>query len=199
VARFPECAGAGDHPREAGLAHRLDAGTSGVLLAARDAEIWTALRGAFHEGRVDKRYLALVVGVVSFPGELSAPIAHDRARGGVRVCGDPDDAARREALPALTRWEPVERLGGFTLLRCAARTGRMHQIRAHLAHAGTPVAGDERYGIRVAGVPAALVGFFLHAERAALEHPATGAALDVTAPLPADRAAALAELRAQPR
>lgn len=184
VARWPECAAVGDDPREGGLAHRLDAGTSGVILAARSAEVWRALRTAFHEGRVAKTYLALVDGAVSRDGELDLGIEHDRVRGGVRVTS--------EGLPALTRWTVVERLAGRTLLRCVAETGRMHQVRAHLAFAGTPVVGDSRYG----GPPDAdVIGFFLHAERVELAHPVGGKALVIEAPLPPDRLAALERLR----
>lgn len=192
VARYPECAGASPDPREAGFAHRLDMGTSGAILAARDRDTWHKLRAAFHEGRVRKQYLALVVGEVTRPGVISAPIAHDRGRGGVRVVADD---AMGEGLPATTRYEPVEPpRRGFTLLSCVAETGRMHQVRAHLAHAGHPIVGDQRYGIVVEGAPP-VVGHFLHAARLELVHPHTGAPLVVEAPLPPDRAAALAALR----
>jgi len=190
VARYPECGRASSDPREAGLAHRLDAGTSGVIVAARDPETWRLLRAAFHEGRVSKEYLALVVGEVRRGGVIDAPIAHDRGQGGVRVCADPGEAERRRALPAVTRFEPAgPPRGGFTLLRCTAKTGRMHQVRAHLAHIGTPVVGDERYGIAVAGAPS-VVGHFLHASRLTLAHPRTGVDLVLETPLPADRARA---------
>src|SRR5262249_3221356 len=86
LARFPECAAAGADPREAGLAHRLDAGTSGVLLAARRRAVWDTLRAEFRGGRVLKTYLALVAGTVDAPREIEAAIAHDRSgAGGVRV------------------------------------------------------------------------------------------------------------------
>lgn len=194
VARWPECAAAGADPREAGLAHRLDAGTSGVLVAARTPDAWRALRAAFHEGRVEKEYLALVVGEVSRAGALDAPIAHDRSRpGAVMVCEDPDEAARRKALPARTEWAVERRFRGFTLLRCRAATGRMHQIRAHLAHVGTPVVGDALYGIAVADAPP-VVGHWLHASRLVLPHPQTGAPLALEAPLPPDRGDGLRKL-----
>jgi 23S rRNA pseudouridine1911/1915/1917 synthase len=186
VARFPECAAAGADPREAGLAHRLDAGTSGVIVAARARAVWDALRDAFRGGRVLKTYLALVVGVLDAAREIDAPIAHDRSgAGGVRV------GAREGAQDALTEVEPVERFaGGFTLVRCRARTGRMHQVRAHLAWAGFPVAGDARYG-----GPDFPGGAFLHAAALALPHPVTGVRLALEAPLPDGRRRALDQLR----
>ncbi len=181
VARFPECRGVGDDPREAGLAHRLDIGTSGVLLAARDGATWRQLRGAFRGGAVVKEYLALVCGRAD-AGSSDLPLAQR----GNHVVVDP------LGLPASTRWQVVERLPAHTLLRCTADTGRMHQVRVHLADAGTPVAGDTLYG----GAPLpGLVGHFLHAARLELRHPTTGAALVVEAPLPPDRQAALAAAR----
>jgi 23S rRNA pseudouridine1911/1915/1917 synthase len=186
VARFPECAGAGADPREAGLAHRLDASTSGVLVAARRRVVWETLRAEFRGGRVAKTYLALVAGIVDVAREIEASIAHDRSgAGGVRV------SERAGAQPALTDVEPVERLGGWTLVRCRAHTGRMHQIRAHLAWAGWPVVGDARYG-----GPAAPGGAFLHAARIELGHPVTGARLELEAPLPGERRELLERLRA---
>jgi 23S rRNA-/tRNA-specific pseudouridylate synthase len=159
-------------------------------VAPHPPETWRLLRAAFHEGRVQKQYLALVVGEVRRAGVVDAPIAHDRAQGGVRVCADPGEAERRRALPATTRYQPVgPPRGGLTLLACTAETGRMHQVRAHLAHVGTPVVGDERYGIVVAGAPT-VIGHFLHASRLTLLHPRTGVELAVEAPLPPDRARA---------
>lgn len=173
IARYPECGGAGGDAREAGLAHRLDAGTSGLLLAARTAEVWRALRAAFHGGQVGKEYLALVVGRVTRAGELDSAIAQ---RGKRVVVGDFADA-----LSAVTRWEPIGVAGDNTLLRCRAETGRMHQVRAHLAFAGTPVVGDSLYGTGEAGGR-----FFLHAAALTLAHPVGGQALRLEAPLPGD-------------
>ena len=194
VARHPECAAAGADPREGGLVHRLDAGTSGVIVAARTAPVWTTLRAAFHEGRTHKVYLALVAGEVTREGELDAPIAQDRRHPGrVIVCADDVEASRRGALPARTHWQPEQRFPGYTLLRCELTTGRMHQIRAHLAFAGTPVVGDDVYGDL--GRPPGLVGHFLHAVRLELAHPVTGAPLSLEAPLPDDRQSLLARLK----
>lgn len=169
VALYPECTGLGDDPRESGLAHRLDTETTGVLVAARNRPAWEAIRAAFAAGRVDKVYLALVEGTVDSAGEAFEPI------------GD---------LHAHTRWTVERHLGDYTLLRCVPVTGRMHQIRIHLAAAGAPVVGDARHGSG-APPPAPLNGHFLHASRLELPHPTRGDRLSVEAALPADRAALL--------
>jgi 23S rRNA pseudouridine1911/1915/1917 synthase len=191
VARFPECARAGADPREAGFAHRLDGDTSGCLVAARTAEAWRALRRAFHEGAARKEYLALVVGDVVAAGGSDRPLRHDRSdRRRVVVESDLGDQSE-EARPASTRWAPLGRGGGFTLLQVTAKTGRMHQVRAHLAHAGYPIVGDPLYGGPPA--PPEAPGHFLHAARLRLPHP-DGGTLDVSAPLPPARRALLERL-----
>lgn len=172
VFRYPECAGASADPREAGLCHRLDTGTSGALLAARTRDAYLAVREAFRAGEVEKAYLALVAGA---PGEreVRAPV-------------------QDHGLPAETRFHPVERLGEWSLVRCLTRGGQRHQVRVHAAAAGHPLAGDARYG---GAALAGLDGFFLHAECMRLRHPTTGAAIEIRAPLPRDREALLAALR----
>lgn len=182
VARFPECASAGRDAREAGLVHRLDRGTSGVLVAARDAAAWRALRAGLSSGDADKRYLALVAGHAD-AGASDAPLAQRGRRAIIARRGE------RGALPAATTWEPVSCGAGLTLVRAHATTGRMHQVRAHLAAAGHPLAGDPLYGgpADVCDLP------FLHAESIDLPHP-DGGRLRVAAPLPADRAELLARL-----
>lgn len=177
VARYPECADVADDPRDGGLVHRLDIGTSGVLVAARTRAGWQRLRAAFASGGVDKQYLALCA---------TAPIGRGcdepLAQRGRKVVVDHTDG-----LDASTTWEVERALGPWRLVRCRAHTGRMHQIRAHLALCGAPIVGDELYG----GPPCdGLVAFFLHAERLTL--PTARGPLTVTAPLPADRAAVLA-------
>ncbi len=186
VGRYPECASASEAPREGGAAHRLDAGTTGLLVFARDRAAWQALRAAFHEGRVAKQYLALVAGEVARAGEIDLPIVQRGPRAVVTT-------ADAQALDALTRFSPEKRYRGFTLLRCEAETGRMHQVRAHLAYLETPVVGDPTYG-KGEAAPAAFAGHFLHAARLTLPHPDDGRSVSFEAPLPADRAAALAAL-----
>lgn len=152
VARFPECATAGDDPREGGLVHRLDTGTSGVLVAARDAAAWRLVRAAFGDGRTTKTYLALVSG---------APAAQTIA-------------TPLHGQPASTTIAPVATLGAFALVRATMSTGRRHQVRLHLAGIGCPIVGDADYG----GAPrAGLIGHCLHAESITLPHPDGG---DVT-------------------
>jgi 23S rRNA pseudouridine1911/1915/1917 synthase len=190
VAVWPECTRVGRDPREAGLVHRLDIDTSGVLVAARTQAVWDAVRAAFARGAVHKRYLALVHGVPAGTG-CERALVH---RGKRMVAARPGEAG---ALPAVTRWRVCERLGGFSLVECTAQTGRMHQVRVHLALAGAPIAGDRTYGRDadpMTDLP--LRGHFLHALAIALPHPITGAPLTVEAPLPPDRADTLARLRA---
>jgi 23S rRNA pseudouridine1911/1915/1917 synthase len=175
--RFPECAAIGDDPRDGGLAHRLDIGTSGVLIAARTAEAYRALRDAFGGGLVSKTYLAIVEGR-PVSRECDAPLTQR----GKRVVVDHTDG-----LAAYTQFEVVSASATHALVRCNAQTGRMHQVRAHLAHVGSPLTGDTLYGGTGEG------GFYLHA--AAIKIPKAPALLDaiaVDAPIPDRFTAALA-------
>lgn len=183
VARYPECSALGRDPREAGLVNRLDNGTSGAIVAARNAESWEALRRSFHEHTVVKEYLALVSGQVAAPLNIEVPIAHR----GQRMVVDP-----AEGLTASTQATPLASGSGFTLMQVSSNTGRMHQVRVHLAYADHPLVGDELYGgpLELEGAP----GVFLHASRLILPHPRGAGTIDVSAPLPAERAAALARL-----
>ena len=173
VARHPECAEASADPREGGLVHRLDTLTSGVLLAARTAEAWRALREAFSGRQVDKRYLAVVTGPVADEGEIDLPLRHR----GDHV----EPAMAGGGREALTDFRVLSRAGDASLLEVRIHTGVLHQIRAHLAAIGAPVLGDTDYGGRP--LPG-LDRFFLHAARLGFSHPATGSRLEITAPLP---------------
>ncbi|HET8540633.1 MAG TPA: RluA family pseudouridine synthase [Anaeromyxobacter sp.] len=195
VARFPECAAASPDAREGGAVQRLDADTSGCVAFARDAEAWEDLHRALQERSVEKVYLALVVGRVVAGGVVSVPLAQ---RGG-RAIAAPDALAeerlRAKGLrprAAETRFEIARRLERHTLLRVRILTGVMHQIRAHLAHLGHPVAGDALYGGEGAAVPG-LRRQFLHASRLALDAPG-GGRIDVESPLPPDLQAVLDRL-----
>jgi 23S rRNA pseudouridine1911/1915/1917 synthase len=192
VARFPECAGASPDPREGGAVQRLDLETSGCLAFARDREAWEEIHDALRERRVEKVYLALVQGRVAAGGVISTPLAQ---RGG-RVVPAPDAAAEERLLakghrprPAETRYEVERRFERHTLLKVRILTGVTHQIRAHLAHAGHPVAGDALYGGEATAVPG-LRRHFLHAARLALDAPGGGRVV-AESPLPRDLAAVL--------
>jgi 23S rRNA pseudouridine1911/1915/1917 synthase len=141
VARWPECAGASPDAREGGLVHRLDTGTSGVLIAARAAGVWPALRAALTADDCEKTYLAEVVGAPPDTGVESMPIGRVGRRGGrVRVGGG------RQPMAAETAWRVIERRADTAIVRVTLSAGRHHQVRAHLAAAGWPIVGDRRYG-----------------------------------------------------
>jgi 23S rRNA pseudouridine1911/1915/1917 synthase len=190
VARFPECALVADDAREGGVAHRLDIETSGVVLAARTRPAWQALRHAFSDGAVAKEYLALVAGAPPPTGTIDLPLV--QAGRHVRAAGD----RALDALDAVTDFETLARGDGVALVRARSSSGRMHQIRVHLAHLGHPLVGDALYG----GPPPApgTRGHFLHAAAVTFPHPSTGARSRIEAPLPPDRAAALAAMVAWP-
>jgi 23S rRNA pseudouridine1911/1915/1917 synthase len=191
VARFPECAAVADDAREGGVAHRLDIETSGLVLAARTRPAWLSLRRAFGDGAVDKEYLALVAGAPPPRGTIDLPLVHAGRR--VRIAGERD----LETLAAVTDYEVLARGEAVALVRVRSSSGRMHQIRVHLAHLGHPLVGDALYG----GPPPApgTRGHFLHAAAVTFPHPSTGARTTLRAPLPADRAAALAALVGWPQ
>jgi 23S rRNA pseudouridine1911/1915/1917 synthase len=174
AARWPECAHLGDDPRDGGLVHRLDVGTSGVLIAARTADAYRSLRSAFRSGLVHKEYVALCT-ARPVSRESDAPLAQR---------GDHVRVDYTDGLAAHTDFAVERASATHSLVRCTARTGRMHQVRAHLAQVGAPIAGDSLYG----GEPlAGTEGFFLHAEKVILPGDIT-----IVAPLPARFAAALA-------
>ena len=191
VGRFPELAAVGPQAREGGLVHRLDTDTSGLLLAARTDAAHQMLRAQFSARTVDKGYLALAAGEIHAGGEIALPLAHDsRDSSRMAAISDPEYAEAHGARPAVTRFMPVERRGGFTLLDVEIPTGVMHQIRAHLAFIGHPLAGDALYG----GPPiTGLDRHFLHAARLAFAHP-DGSRARFESALPADLSAVLTSL-----
>lgn len=190
--RFPECAPIGG-PGESGLVHRLDTGTSGLLLAARSAEAYTALRSQFRAHAVVKEYRALVAGRIDRALRVDAPIGqHQSAVRRMRAIVHGDAARRYVARPACTDVAPERIFAAATLVRCRTATGARHQIRVHLASIGHPLIGDPLYGSEAA---ASDDGFFLHASRLEWTDPETGETMHDEAQLPAawdSRTAALA-------
>ena len=173
----------------AGIVHRLDKDTSGLLVVARSRPAMDALVAAIAAREVHREYLALAHHAwgTAERREVDAPIGRD-ARNRLRMAVV--DPQRQPGKPAQTAFELLQNAEGGCLLRCLLRTGRTHQIRVHAAHIHHPLVGDALYG----GAPAAgMQRQALHARRLAFAHPITGQALDFRAPLPADFQAALGE------
>ena len=189
LARYPEMRSVGELDRP-GIVHRLDKGTSGLMLVARSDEAYHALVAQLGARAVERRYRALVWGTPGSPtGLVDAPIgrsSRDRTRMAVTEAGKP---ARTRYEVVRSYHEPVE----VTELVCRLETGRTHQIRVHLGSIGHRVVGDARYGGDRQSLPMSRP--FLHAERLGLEHPVTGRPLSFSSPLPDDLAAVLASLR----
>jgi 23S rRNA pseudouridine1911/1915/1917 synthase len=185
VARYPELAGVGE-PERPGIVHRLDKGTSGLLVVARTQQAYESLVGQLSARTVDRRYAALVWGhPTPVQGMIDAPLGRSRK--------DPTrmavTASGREARTSYTVEkafiDPVE----AALLSCKLETGRTHQIRVHLAAIDHPIVGDPRYRGARRSFPAPRP--FLHAARLAFDHPRTGERVAVESPLPDDLRALL--------
>jgi 23S rRNA pseudouridine1911/1915/1917 synthase len=178
----------GGEPDRPGIVHRLDAGTSGLMVVAKDEPAFTGLSSLFRSHDVDRRYLTLVRGVVTTDRFLiEAPLE----RQGARVV-----ARATTGRPASTEVEVRERFEKATLMEARPRTGRTHQIRVHLSAVGHPIIGDRRYG---GGGDSAdrlgLVRPFLHSWFIGFDHPVTGERVEIEDPLPNDLAKALAAVR----
>jgi 23S rRNA pseudouridine1911/1915/1917 synthase len=193
--RFPELSVL---PR-AGLVHRLDKDTSGLLLVARTLESQTALSAALERRDIHRTYQAVCHGVLTGGGTIDAPIdRHPRER--IKM------AVVERGRPAVTRYRVLTRFRSHTLCEIELETGRTHQIRVHMAHVRAPIVGDPVYGGRprpprgpnedLRRLLAAFRRQALHATRLALEHPVSGAALTFESPLAADLAELVAALRA---
>ena len=173
----------GGEPWRAGIVHRLDRDTSGLLVVAKSDAVHRALKQRLTARRLHREYRALVAGhPEARTGTIDAPIGRDR-RDRLLISIDSDDPR-----DARTHFELERLLPAAALLRVSLETGRTHQIRVHLAAIGHPVCGDPTYG--TAGEHG-LARQFLHAARLAFEHPVTGVTVDVRSELPADLQRAL--------
>lgn len=148
MARYPECAVAAGQVREGGFCHRLDQGTSGVLLAARHRRAWNALHQAFVQEHIRKEYVALCVGDPASPhGDIGFPLVPTPGRTDhMTAAVAPDEQYHPRALSARTRYEIIASHAPYHLVRVWPHTGRRHQIRAHLSAVGLPLYGDTLYG-----------------------------------------------------
>jgi 23S rRNA pseudouridine1911/1915/1917 synthase len=188
LAHAPETATVGGQ-RRPGVVHRLDKGTSGLLVVAKTNLAYHALVAQLAAREVTREYLAIVHGrLARAEGRVDASIGrdpHHRQRMAIRPDG------RR----AVTRFRVLERFDGFTLVECRLETGRTHQIRVHLASLGHPVASDEVYGRGRPRLPVDVEGVALHAARLAFVHPATQRRVEFASPLPPRLARLLSHLR----
>ncbi len=187
LSQLLEGTAAGGEPERAGIVHRLDRDTSGLLVVSRSQEAHRLLQQALSEKLIEREYLALVEGrPPARSGTIDAPIGRDpRVRTRMTVGG----THPREARTDFTLDRAFERT---SLLRLRLQTGRTHQIRVHLRAIGHPVAGDPEYGTP------GLLGLqrqFLHATRLAFDHPLREERVEVLSPLPADLQQVLALLR----
>jgi 23S rRNA pseudouridine1911/1915/1917 synthase len=173
----------------AGIVHRLDKDTSGLLVVAKTLAAQTALVRQMQARSVTREYIAVAEGDIASRGVIDAPIGRHPTRRTTMAVVATGKAAR-------THFDVVERFGVATLLRCRLETGRTHQIRVHLASLGHPLVGDPAYG-RKGGV--AFGRQALHAARLALVHPASGRHVRWDSALPADFESLLAALRARRR
>jgi 23S rRNA pseudouridine1911/1915/1917 synthase len=179
-----------------GIVHRLDRGTSGVMVVAKNDEAHQELSRQFKLREVEKEYIALVWGLVQAGRRIDSPIGRD-----------PNDRQKmstraRHARHAATRITGAEHLRGVTLASIAIATGRTHQIRVHLSEIGHPIVGDPTYGGLRRHIAADLRPLlrlerpFLHASRLAFKHPVDGRGMEFSSPLPQDLQQILDEIRA---
>jgi 23S rRNA pseudouridine1911/1915/1917 synthase len=186
LARWPEMRRITGEER-AGVVHRLDKDTSGVLVLAKTPAALKSLQQQFKQRTVYKRYIALVEGVPeSSSGLIEAAIGRDTRQRRLM-------AVVRDGRPAVTRYDVIEHLGDYALLSVEPHTGRTHQIRVHLAWLGHPVVGDTVYGRRKQRIR--MKRLFLHAAELQVDSPSTGARLTLSAPLPGALEDTLAKLR----
>lgn len=187
-----------------GIVHRLDRDTTGLMLAAKDDATGYALMADIRDRAVDRRYLALVHGVVApDTGMIDAPIARhdkDRTRMAIRDC-----LSSREAITTfrvLERFEPRAHDDGYTLVDCKLFTGRTHQIRVHMEYAKHPLVGDPVYVAHAPKNSGASLGLnrqFLHSFKVAFDHPMTGEAIELADQLPDDLQEVLDSLASRSR
>jgi 23S rRNA pseudouridine1911/1915/1917 synthase len=181
--------------RDFGLIHRLDRPTSGLVVVGLTREGYDGIRAQFEKHTVRKTYLALVHGAPAPPAATERTPLREERRGGqkVAIAGDHPRAER-----AVTKYETLVRARGVSLVKCRIQTGKLHQIRVHMALHGSPVVGDREYGRRdeldKRFSRAVKNAIFLHAAMLEFAHPTTGAPILTRAPLPAEHLAFLETL-----
>lgn len=191
LARFPEIASVGESHRP-GIVHRLDVGTTGLLVVARSTSAYQGLVEMLADREVSRRYIALVWGrPAAASGVIDAPIGRD-PRDPLRMAVVTGGREARTNYRVLQEFDEPR----VTLVQCDLETGRTHQIRVHLQAVGTPVVGDPSYG--GARAPFVIGRPFLHAAELAFTHPVTGQPMSFSSPLPADLGGVLERCSVRP-
>lgn len=183
MGRYPDLQGVGDDPLLPAVIHRIDADTSGLVLAAKNGNAYADLRAQFRRQSVPKIYLAVVHGEVPAAGKIESLLVHRAPTRDHRmaVLGNRPPPRGQKPMRAVTAYEPLQSGGGKTLLKVTIFTGVTHQIRCQLAHAGFPILGDRIYGRE--GDPVARL--HLHAAEMTIAHPAHGRELTLRCAPPA--------------
>ena len=183
--KFPYLKNIGESPRY-GIVHRLDKDTSGILLVAKNGKTLEFLQKQFKEGKVEKKYLALVTGNIKTEGgkieTLIGRSPKDRRKQKVYLPGEPKSEEKREAI---TEYKVLQRFENYTLIEAEPKTGRKHQIRTHFAYLSHPIVGDKMYGFKNQSLPEGLKRQFLHANYLRIELP-NGEIKEFKSELPSD-------------
>ena len=180
--RFPEISDVGDAPKtRPGIVHRLDRGTSGVMVVARNQEIYSWLKKKFKEREMRKKYWAVVYGEPSPKGIIDAPLARAANYKKQIIAGK---KTRTKIRSAVTEYETLKTFQGMSLLEVFPRTGRTHQIRVHLTSIGHPIVGDEKYARKQSVFKSDAARLLLHAKSLTFEE--AGKKYKFEAPLPDD-------------
>jgi 23S rRNA pseudouridine1911/1915/1917 synthase len=192
--RWPQLLEVGESRWEPGLLHRLDVGTSGLVLVAKTQAAFDALRAQFRRRGIGKIYWALVWGNADAEGVIDLSLAHDKAdKRKMRSVAGTANGKQQRIWHALTKYRRIGAARGLTLLEIDMATGVTHQIRVHLASRGLPIVGDELYGGAVRQ-RFGLERHFLHAKKLLLRHPDDGRAMELVARLPVELQQVLEEL-----
>lgn len=198
IENYPKQKKLKEAPCEAGLIHRLDNDTSGVIVAARSDKAYKRIKEAWSGGEVLKEYRCLVLGQIPPHGKITKLIAHHPEKSNkMMVVESAAEAKKLNARYAETEFELLEGFLDYSFLKIKISTGVRHQIRCHLASIGYPVAGDKLYQRTKHGPRDWLktTRHFLHASRVGLPHPASGKYVEFESPLPGDIQKALDTLR----
>ncbi|OGL40059.1 MAG: hypothetical protein A3C43_05880 [Candidatus Schekmanbacteria bacterium RIFCSPHIGHO2_02_FULL_38_11] len=201
IAKFPEIKDVGKKPLEPGMINRLDIGTSGLLLIARNHKIFEKLKKEQKDGRIKKEYMSLVIGEVKEGGIIKSHIGHHpKNKRKMKIFYSDDKIRKFKARKAITSFEIYKRYSGYTLLKVLIEKGLMHQIRVHLSDIGYPIAGDKLYQTKkIRGLDSTgLEHQFLHASDIEFYHPSSGKLVNFSSQLPEELINVLKTILSQP-